>query len=305
LVNFAIMAAKQYSQITASPSLSTASSFSLEPGPPQLEGFGPLIPSNPPTHTIQTSIPITGSVNAMFHTTLAHDTIATRISFYHASLFSPALSTWCHAIDAGHFTTWPGLTFSAVRKYPPQSIPMHQGHLDQVRANIWLTRHPTSNMQQPTTDADAAYDVAPHEESTTTRTRHVYTDCHCTTGMVYTDPTRKFLVPSVSGNQYVLVVYEYDSNYIHAEPMIDRTGPSIISAYQRSIAFLQYRGFKPLLQRLDNKATGALQEFLDTSNIDFQLAPPMSIVATPTSAPFAHPKNISLQDYVPKTPTPR
>jgi hypothetical protein len=61
----------------------------------------------------------------------------------------------------------------------------------------------------------------------------------------------------VSGNQYLLIVYEYDSNYIHAEPMIDRTGPSIIAAYQRSIAFLQSRGFKPLLQRLDNEATDA------------------------------------------------
>jgi hypothetical protein len=56
--------------------------------------------------------------------------------------------------------------------------------------------------------------------------------------------------------------------------MIDRTGPSIISAYQRSIAFLQSRGFKPLLQRLDNEATWALQEFIDASDIDFQLAPP-------------------------------
>jgi hypothetical protein len=102
----------------------------------------------------------------------------------------------------------------------------------------------------------------------------MYYDCHCTTGMVYTEPTRKFLVPSVSGNQYVLVVYEYDSNYIHAEPMIDRTGLSIIAAYQRSITFLQSRGFKPLLQRLDNEATSALQEFLAGSDIDFQLAPP-------------------------------
>jgi hypothetical protein len=92
--------------------------------------------------------------------------------------------------------------------------------------------------------------------------------------MVYTDPTGKFLVPSVSGNQYILIVYEYDSNYIHAEPMIDRTGPSIIAAYQRSIVFLQSRGFKPLLQRLDNEATGTLQDFLVASDIDFQLAPP-------------------------------
>jgi hypothetical protein len=56
--------------------------------------------------------------------------------------------------------------------------------------------------------------------------------------------------------------------------MIDRTDPSIIAAYQRSIAFLQSRGFKPLLQRLDNEATGALQEFLVALDIDFQLAPP-------------------------------
>jgi hypothetical protein len=69
-------------------------------------------------------------------------------------------------------------------------------------------------------------------------------------------------------------VYEYDSNYIHAEPMIDRAGPSIIAAYQRSITFLQSRGFKPLLQCLDNENTGALQEFIAVSDIDFQLAPP-------------------------------
>jgi hypothetical protein len=71
------------------------------------------------TLTVQTFIPITGYVNTMFHTTLAQYTIANRIAFYHASLFSPSLSTWCHAIDAGHFMTWPGITSSAVRKYPP------------------------------------------------------------------------------------------------------------------------------------------------------------------------------------------
>jgi hypothetical protein len=146
------------------------------------------------TLSVQTSIPITGSVKAMFHTTLARDTIANGITLYHASLFYPSLSTWCHAIDAGDFTTCTGLTSSAVRKYPPQSIPMHQGHLDQVRSNIRLTRLPTSNMQQPTTDADIVDDIAPPAEGTT-RTRHVYTNCHCTTGMVYTDPAKNSLSP--------------------------------------------------------------------------------------------------------------
>jgi hypothetical protein len=48
--------------------------------------------------------------------------------------------------------------------------------------------------------------------------------------MIYTDPTYKFLAPSVSGNQYVLILYEYDGNYIYGAPMPDRTGPSIIAA---------------------------------------------------------------------------
>jgi hypothetical protein len=237
-------------------------------------GLWTLDPVRPSTTPLTlSSTPITGSVNAMFHTTLAHDTIVNRIAFYHASLFSPSLSIWCQAIDDGHFPTWPGLTSSAVRKYPPQSVPMHQGHLDQLRANIRSTRPPTSNRQQPTSDDDLGDDVTPPPEDNT-RTRIIYADCQCTTGMVYTDPTGKFLVPSVSGNQYILIVYEYDSNYIHAEPMTDRTGPSIIAAYQRSIVFLQSRGFKPLPQRLDNEATGALQDFLIASDIDFQLAPP-------------------------------
>jgi hypothetical protein len=158
-----------------------------------INGIWTLDPLDPTTTPAAApSSPITGSVNAMFHTTLAHDTVANRIAFYHASLFSPSLSTWCHAIDAGHLPTWPGLTSSAVRKYPPQSIPMHQGHLDQVRANLRSIRLPASSMQQPTFDADLEDDVAPPAEDNT-RTRIIYADCHCTPGMVYTDPPEKFL----------------------------------------------------------------------------------------------------------------
>jgi hypothetical protein len=248
--------------------LLTGIMFSSTNGFWTLDSLGPTT-----TSSFTPSGPITGSVNAMFHTTLAHDTIANRIALYHASLFSPSLSTWCQPIDAGHFPTWTGSTSSAFRKYPPQSTPMHQGHLDQIRANLQSTCLPAYIIQQTTTDADIEDNVAP-PAADNIRTRLIYADCHCTTDMVYTDPTGKFLVPSVSGNQYLLIVYEYDSNYIHAEPMIDRTDPSIIEAYQRSIDFLQSRGFKPLLQCLDNEATSALQEFIVASNIDFQLALP-------------------------------
>lgn len=41
-------------------------------------------------------------------------TIAERIHFYHASLFSPTLDTLCKAIDSNYLTTFPGFTSTQV-----------------------------------------------------------------------------------------------------------------------------------------------------------------------------------------------
>eukprot|EP00978_Attheya_sp_CCMP212_P035929 scaffold159185_cov28-Attheya_sp.AAC.1 len=68
-------------------------------------------------------------------TTSVTRTIADRIAFYHATMFSPTISTWCRAIDAGHLTTWPELTSKQVRQHLPTSKAMLKGHLDQTRAN--------------------------------------------------------------------------------------------------------------------------------------------------------------------------
>jgi hypothetical protein len=80
--------------------------------------------------------PVTEYINAA----LNKDTVANRIAFYHASMLSPVLSTWCDAIDAGRFTTWPALTSAQVRRHPPQSIAMQMGHLDQQRSNVRSTQ---------------------------------------------------------------------------------------------------------------------------------------------------------------------
>jgi hypothetical protein len=72
----------------------------------------------------------------------------------------------------------------------------------------------------------------------------------------------------------MLVLYDYDSNYIHVEPMKSKSGAEILAAYQRAHALLTSRGLRPLLQRLDNEASTALQQFMADNAIDFQLAPP-------------------------------
>jgi hypothetical protein len=49
-----------------------------------------------------------------FSSALNHYTIANCVTFFHASVFSPSLSTSCDDVDAGHFTTWPELTSAQV-----------------------------------------------------------------------------------------------------------------------------------------------------------------------------------------------
>ena len=67
--------------------------------------------------------------------------LAARIDFFHATLFLPAISTLCSAIDAGLLHSLPGnITSSQVRKYLFFSKAMHKGHLDQELQGIWSTK---------------------------------------------------------------------------------------------------------------------------------------------------------------------
>ena len=59
-----------------------------------------------------------------------------RIAFYHAALFSPVLSTWTHAINAGYLDSWPDLTSKQITQYAPRSEATAMGHMHAQRSNI-------------------------------------------------------------------------------------------------------------------------------------------------------------------------
>ena len=113
---------------------------------------------------------------------------------------SPALSTWCRAIDAGYFKSWPGLTAAAVRKHLPQSIPMHKGHLDQQRKNVRSTKQRDSKAKPkiyPGTDepSDAIHPKLPEH-----RTDYVFASCEPITGQIYSDqPENSWLTRAGNG----------------------------------------------------------------------------------------------------------
>jgi hypothetical protein len=71
---------------------------------------------------------------------IGSDMPAELVTFAHATLFSPALSTLQKALDKGYISNFPGLTTSSLRKYPPRSIPMVKGHLKQTRQNQRSTK---------------------------------------------------------------------------------------------------------------------------------------------------------------------
>jgi hypothetical protein len=93
-------------------------------------------------------------------------------------------------------------------------------------------------------------------------------------GMVFTDQTGRLPKQSKSGNNYLLVLYDYDSNYTHAEPIPNRSANSILTAYQQAHSLLVNAGLRPKLQRLDNECSTILKDFLQGEGIDFQLTPP-------------------------------
>jgi hypothetical protein len=91
---------------------------------------------------------------------------------------------------------------------------------------------------------------------------------------VYSDQTGHFPTTSSSGNNQVFVLYDYDSNSIHAVPMASKTAQDILAAYTSTANTLIKAGLRPKLQRMDNECSAVLKQFMETQNIQYQLVPP-------------------------------
>ena len=231
----------------------------------------------PPAHALNTAHVPSAPPPLLHHSFAAVQsaTPAELVAFAHATLFSPALSTLDTALRRGFLPQFMGLTAKSLRKYPPQSVAMVKGHLDQTRKNQRSTKKPLDlpvPSDSVTDDTDEAF---PTSDTTNTRSHHCYAAVfEPATGQIHSDQTGKFIVASSNGNNYILVVYDYDSNSILIEPMRSRTGPCILGAFKVIHARLLAAGLRPQLHRLDNECSAALKKFLRDEDIDFQLVPP-------------------------------
>jgi len=94
------------------------------------------------------------------------------------------------------------------------------------------------------------------------------------TSQAYMESTSKFVATSTTSNNYILIVYDYDSNGILAVPLKTCLSKAILEACQTAHMQLCTAGLCPKLQHLDNEASCALQDFMIAEHVDFQLVPP-------------------------------
>jgi hypothetical protein len=230
------------------------------------------------------------------------------VAYLHRCCYSPTTSGWLKAIKTGFFTTWPGLDETIVQKHLPKSAATIKGHQRQQFKNLRSTSlaREKENSDEPlrTASTNARIDRKPHEfknpdelhitasdaarlntkpdkfqrilqdNSEKIRINMIYVKAIEATGQIYTDQTGRFPTTSSRGNKYVMILYDYDSNAILAEPLKSKSEGEMIRAYTKLHEYLTDRGLKPRLQKLDNECPAGLKRFMTQNEVDFQLVPP-------------------------------
>jgi hypothetical protein len=151
-----------------------------------------------------------------------------------------------------------------VEKYLSKSTVTAKCHLNQQRQNTRSKKIRDAETIDTEPDPDQGL-----------KTQYVYA-ATIDTGQIYTDQTGRFPVVTSKENKYIMVLYDYDSNAILAQPIKNRTAPELLKAFQFMEQELVAKGLKPKLMKLDNEASQLLKDYLYKQEIASQLVPPYS-----------------------------
>ena len=98
-------------------------------------------------------------------------------------------------------------------------------------------------------------DVDPPQETNNARTHNLYVTIATSSDIrkYYSDQTGKLPHQSTRGNQYIMILYEYDSNLILSNPIKTRQAEELTASWKTLFLKLQKNGHAPELHILDNK----------------------------------------------------
>jgi hypothetical protein len=163
--------------------------------------------------------------------------------------------TWIKVIENEHFATLSSVTVGNVHKYLPKSDSIIKGQ--HIRSTQTTVTYPTPE-PEIVQEEKCRYEYAVNTE----------------TGQIYTDLTCRFPTTSLSGNKYILILYDNNSNSSLSMPMKNRGDKEIVRSFDLLIQSLIIHGLRTIMQCLDNEASLALRNYLTKQGIDYKLAPP-------------------------------
>ena len=143
-------------------------------------------------------------------------------------MFSPTNSTLYKALKLNYITNIPGVSAGTFKKHAPFSAATVKGHLDQTRKNIRSTKI----TQGDTEKEDELFPIQLTTSDIITA-NFCYTTIFEPTGKVYSDQTGNFQYVSSKGNNSLVIMYDYDSNAILAEPISNRKATTILAAIKK------------------------------------------------------------------------
>ena len=185
--------------------------------------------------------------------------------YLHACAGFPSKTTWIKAIRAGNYATWPHLTTTAVNKHFPESNETQQGHMRSIKQGIRSTRTKKDPHELVTADTSIVLPLRKHQD--------IYVKIDTAKETIYTDQTGAFPVQSKSGNRYIMILCEMDSNAILSKPMRDWKGSEIVRAYKALIHCLKIAGITPKKHILNNECSNEYKEAIRENGMEYELVP--------------------------------
>jgi hypothetical protein len=146
----------------------------------------------------------------------------------------PVKLTWLKAIKAGNYIDWPMITEPNVNKYYPETSETSKGHTNQTCKNVRSTKA----KQTPSETCDTSQ---LHGKIV----RDIYTTMYDVCKTMFSEQAGQFPTRLQSGNKYIMVLVEINSNAILVEPMKNRKDAEMIQAYNALLLGLTRAGIFP------------------------------------------------------------
>jgi hypothetical protein len=162
------------------------------------------------------------------------------VRYYHAAAGFPTKPTWLAAIKNNQYASWTGLTWEGVRKHFPESEETWKGHGKKIRSGLRSTKRQIE--QDKAIEMEDDVERAAHYKQSSQvykksntimmKVMQLDVDGEGKKRMIYTDGTGRFPKQSGTGQNYIMVLAEIDSNAILVEGMKNRSAGEMVRAYK-------------------------------------------------------------------------